>query len=96
MRVNGPPLMNVQNVILPRKLRCQVVSEVAKMSKKNAVTYDEVFRFLSNKNKRYAEGCTDTRKRSIRRFAENVSLQDGVLFYLQHEDRSVCVVSGFM
>ena len=59
-RVNGPPLVNVQNVILPRKLRCQVVSEVVKMSK-NAVTYDDVFRFLSNKNKRYAEGCTDSR-----------------------------------
>ena len=43
MRVNGPPLVNVQNVILPRKLRCQAVSEVVKMSKKNAMTYDEVY-----------------------------------------------------
>ena len=78
MRVNGPPPVNVQNVILPRKLRYQIVSEVAKMSKKNAATYDEVFRFLSNKNKRCAEGCTDSRKISIRRFAENISLKDGV------------------
>ena len=44
MHVNGPHLVNVQNVILQRKLRCQVVSEVAKMSTKNAGTYDEVFR----------------------------------------------------
>ena len=83
-RVNGPPLVHFPNVILPRRLRCQ---EVTKMSKKNVVTYDEVFRFLNSKNKQYAEGCTETRKRSIQRFAENISLEDGVLFYLQHEDQ---------
>ena len=57
------------------------------MSKKTAVTYDEVFLFLSHKSKRYTEGCTESRKRSIRRFSENIRLEDGVLFYLQHEDK---------
>ena len=51
------------------------------------MTYDEVFRFLSDKNERYTEGCTEIRKRSIRRFSENISLEDGVLFYLQYEDK---------
>ena len=59
------------------------------MAKKNTVTYDEVFRFLSDKSKRYEEGCTDSRKRAIQRFSENISLEDGVLFYQLHEKQTV-------
>ena len=54
---------------------------------KNAVTYDEVFRYMSDKTRRYAEECTDSRKRAIRKFSENIRLEDGVLFYLQYEDK---------
>ena len=37
----------------PRPPWCQI--EDTKMSKKTVVTYDKVFRFLSDKNERYAE-----------------------------------------
>ena len=47
---------------------CQI--EATKMSKKTAVIYDEVFRFLSDNNERYVENCTEIRKRLIRRFSE--------------------------
>jgi hypothetical protein len=57
------------------------------MSKKNAVTYDEVFKYLRDKKRRYAEECTDSRKRAIRKFSENMCLQDGVLFYVQYDDK---------
>ena len=49
------------------------------------MTYDEVFRFLSDKNRWYAEECTDGRKRVIQKGSENVCLEDGALFYLQYE-----------
>ena len=55
------------------------------MSKKNAVNYDEVFRYLSEKNRLYAEECTDSTQTAIGKFSENIRLQDGVLFYLQYE-----------
>ena len=64
------------------------------MSKKTAVSYDEVFLFLSQKSKRYTDGCTESRKRSIRRFSENIRLEDGVLFYLQHEDKERQIVKS--
>lgn len=48
---------------------------------KNPVRYGEVFLYL--RGGKYEEGCSDTRKRSIRRFAANVVLEDGVLFYVQ-------------
>ena len=57
------------------------------MSKKNPVTYGEVFQFLSKRADKYAEGCSESRKRAIRKFSENILLEDGVLFYLQHEDK---------
>ena len=56
------------------------------MSKKNAVTYDEVFKYLSDKKRRYANECTESRKRAIRKFSENIRLEDGVLFYVQYDD----------
>ena len=56
MRVNCPDRVNY-----PKTPWCQI--EVTKMSKKTAVTYDQVFRFLNDKNERYAEGCTEIRKR---------------------------------
>ena len=55
------------------------------------MTYDEAFRFLIDKNERYLEGCTEIRKRSIRRLLENIGLEDGVLFYLQYEDKEKTV-----
>ena len=63
MRVNCPGSVNS-----PRPPWCQI--EVTKVSKKTVVTYDEVFRFLRDNNEGYAEGCTDIRKRLIRRFSE--------------------------
>ena len=56
------------------------------MSKKNAVTYDEIFKYLSDKKRRYANECTESRKRAIRKFSENIHLEDGVLFYVQYDD----------
>ena len=50
-----------------KQLRCHV-RDVMKMSKKTSVTYDKVFKFLSNKNKRYAEGCTEIRKDQFKGF----------------------------
>lgn len=32
---------------------------------KKPVTYDEVFKYLSNNEEKYAEGCTDNRKESL-------------------------------
>lgn len=49
--------------------------------KKNPVSYDEVFKYLSDMENRYYGDCSDTRKRSIRRFSENVLLEDGILYY---------------
>ena len=57
------------------------------MSKKNAVIYDEVFKYLSNKKRRYAEECSESRKRAIRKFSDNIQLEDGVLFYVQYDDK---------
>ena len=57
------------------------------MLKKKAVTYDEVFRYLNDTNRRYTEECTDSRMRAIRKCSENIHLEDGVLFYLQYEDK---------
>ena len=57
------------------------------MAKKNPVTYQEVFKFFSHKTEKYAEGCSDTRKRAIRKFSENILLEDGVLFYVQYHDK---------
>lgn len=54
--------------------------------RKEPVTYSEVFRYLSSKEK-YDEKCAGSKKRAIRKFAECVELQDGVLHYLQYEDR---------
>ena len=58
------------------------------MSKKaNPVTYGEVFQFLSKRAEKYVEDCSESRKRAIRKFSENILLEDGVLFYLQHEGK---------
>ena len=48
------------------------------------VSHAEVFQYLSKANK-YAEGCSDARKRSIRRFAGNIALENGTLFYLSKD-----------
>ena len=53
------------------------------MAKRTPVSYQEVFKYLSNKTERYPEGCSDARKRAIRKFAEKIFLEDGVLFYTQ-------------
>ena len=59
-----------------------------KMSKRTQpVTYSEVFQFLSNKEQKYASGCSSSRKRAIRKFSENVRLEDGVLFYFHDEGK---------
>ena len=55
------------------------------MSKRNPVTYHEVFKYLSNKTERYPEGCSDARKRAIRKFSDKILLEDGVLFYVQSD-----------
>ena len=57
------------------------------MSKKNAVTYDEAFKYLSDKKMRYAEECSESRKRAICKFSENICLEDGVLFYMQFDNK---------
>jgi len=59
------------------------------MSVKNhrlPVTYSEVFHYLTGG--KYAEGCTNSRKRAIRKFSENISLEDGILYYLQYEGKT--------
>lgn len=54
---------------------------------KNPVTYAEVFRYLSGtSSEKYAEGCSEARKRSIRRFAVNFVLEEGILFYVKREN----------
>ena len=57
------------------------------MSKQGHVTYSEVFKFLSNNSSKYADECSESRKRAIRRFSEKVVLEDGLLFYLQFCDK---------
>ena len=51
------------------------------------VTYNEVFQFLSEEKGKYAENCTEGRKRAIRKFSGNVLLENGVLFYIQRDDK---------
>ena len=48
------------------------VDDYAVMSKRTPVTYDEVFidKYLSSKADRYPEGCSDARKRAIRKFSD--------------------------
>lgn len=53
--------------------------------KQTPVTYCEVFKYFSSASK-YAVDCSDARKRSIRRFADNVVLEDGVLFYIRDSE----------
>ena len=48
------------------------------------VSHAEVFQYLSKANK-YSEGCSDARKRSIRRFTGNIALENGTLFYLSKD-----------
>lgn len=69
----------------------QLLASAMAKSKK-PVTYDEVFKYLSNNEEKYAEGCTDNRKRAIRKFSEGVCLESGILHYLQYEDKSKKVV----
>ena len=57
------------------------------MATRNPVTYQEVFTFLSNATDRYAQGCPDTRKRAIRKFANKIDIEDGVLFYIHYQDK---------
>ena len=57
------------------------------MATRNPVTYQEVFTFLSNATDRYAQGCPDTRKRAIRKFANKIDIEDGVLFYIHCQDK---------
>ena len=47
--------------------------------------YHEIFKYLSNKTERYAEGCSDARKRAIRKFSDEVLLEDGDLFYVRSD-----------
>ena len=58
------------------------------MSKRIPVTYHEVFKYLSSKTERYSEGCSDARKRAIRKFSDKVLLEDGVLFYVNEEKQN--------
>ena len=44
-----------------------------------------MFKYLSNKKRPYAEECSESRKRTIRKFSENIHLEDGVLFYVQYD-----------
>lgn len=46
-------------------------------------------KYLSCSVAKYAEGCTDSRKRAIR---ERICLENGILHYLQYEDKSEKVV----
>ena len=59
----------------------------AAMSKQGHVTYSEVFKFLSNKSSKYADKCSESRKRAIKRFSEKVVLEDRLLFYVQFCDK---------
>ena len=47
-----------------------------------------MFKCLSN-NKRpyYAEECSESRKRAICKFSENIHLEDGVPIYVQYDDK---------
>ena len=57
---------------------------------KNPVLYAEVFQYLSKDGRKYAEGCSESRKRAIRKFSEHMLLEDGVLFYMQYgKDRQL-------
>ncbi len=48
---------------------------------RKAVTYDEVYQFLTKTDCKYATNCSESRKRAIRKFSKNVALVDGVLHY---------------
>ena len=48
---------------------------------KRAVTYDEVYQYLSKADSKYAANCSESRRRAIRKFSKNVVLVDGVLHY---------------
>ncbi len=50
------------------------------MATGNPVSYDEVFLYLS-KTCKYSPGCGESRKRAIRKFSQNITKRDGVLFY---------------
>ena len=54
---------------------------------KEAVEYDEVHRYLSRTDSKYADGCSESRKRAIRRFSARVILEDGILYYLQFSEK---------
>ena len=64
---------------------CKQLLALLSIMARTPVSYAEVFQYLS-KAKKYAEGCSDARQRSIRRFAKNIALEDGTLFYL-HKDK---------
>lgn len=51
------------------------------MAAARAVTYDEVFQFLSKSDSKYAKNCSESRKRAIRKFSKNVALVEGILYY---------------
>ena len=54
---------------------------------KQAVEYEEVHRYLSSKEPRYATECSEVRKRAIRRFSEKCVIEDGFLFKLSKEGK---------
>ena len=54
---------------------------------KEAVEYGEVHRYLSRTDSKYADGCSESRKRAIRRFSARVILEDGILYYLQFSEK---------
>ena len=58
-----------------------------KIMAKSPVIYEEVFLYLGSSGRKYADGCSETRKRSIRRFSSNVVLEDMLLFYGQTSRR---------
>ena len=52
---------------------------------------DEVYHYIVEK--RYSKECTATRKRQIRKKAENFVVNDGELFYLSRKDKQVsCII----
>ena len=52
---------------------------------KSSVTCDEVFQFLSHEKEKYVGKCTESRKRAIWKFLENIRLE-----------RVSCFVSSMM
>ena len=61
-------------------------TKLATMSR-TAVTYNEVFQFLSEEKGKYVKNCIESRKWAIRKFSENILLESGVLFYIQRDDK---------